>query len=259
MNFFNSKSAAGRYIKGRPYYHPLVIERIKRFLSLAKPLPRALDACCGTGLSSIALKEMAREIVGVDASAEMIALAEKDAGIEYFVASAEQLPFAEDEFDLITISQAFHWLDREKFLTEAARVLRAGCWLVVYDNYFSSVMEENAEFQRWYREDYLRKYPPPPRKWPAFTAEDSESANLRLMGQESYQNSINFTVETFVDYLVTQSNVIAQVEYGEEEIGDVRSQLTKSIKPIFGEFQEASFLFNSPIWYLRRMVSQSLK
>jgi ubiquinone/menaquinone biosynthesis C-methylase UbiE len=251
MNFFSSKSAAGRYYAGRPYYHPLVIERIRKFLSLDAPLARALDVGCGTGFSTIALKEIAREIVGVDASAEMVALAEKDARIEYFVATASQLPFAEDEFELITISQAFHWLDREKFLREAARALRTGGWLVVYDNYFSGELEKNAGFQTWYREDYLRKYPPPPRTWPAFTAEDSENEDFRLMGQEYYQNSINFSVETFVDYLVTQSNVIAQVEYGAEEIDEVRRWLIDSIKPLFGETREASFLFNSPIWYLQ--------
>ena len=256
MNFFSSKSAAGRYYAGRPYYHPIVIERIRKFLSLDEPLARALDVGCGTGFSTIALKEIAREIVGVDASAEMVALAEKDARIEYFVATASQLPFAEDAFELITISQAFHWLDREKFLREAARVLRAGGWLVVYDNYFSGEMGKNAGLQTWYREGYLRKYPPPPRTWPAFTAEDSENEDFRLMGQEYYQNSINFSVETFVDYLVTQSNVIAQVEYGDEEVDEVRRWLIDSIKPLFGATREVSFSFNSPIWYLQKTDSQ---
>jgi SAM-dependent methyltransferase len=252
MNFFSSKSAAERYVAGRPYYHPIVIERIRKFLSLDEPLARALDIGCGTGFSTVALKEIAREIVGVDASAEMVALAQKEARIEYFTASAERLPFTEDEFELMTISQAFHWLDREKFLREAKRVLRAGGWLVVYDNYFSGQVEENADFQTWYLESYLRKYPPPPRTRPAFSAEDSESAGFRLMGQEYYQNSLNFSVETFVDYLVTQSNVIAQIEYGKEEIGEVRGWLINNIRPLLSGTQEACFLFDSPIWYLQK-------
>lgn len=252
MNVFNSRSAARRYIEGRPRYHPIVIERIKKFLSLDEPLPRALDVGCGTGFSTIALKEIAREIYGVDASIEMLALADRQARIKYFVAAAEQLPFAEAVFELVTVSQAFHWLDHERFLTEAARVLCADGWLVVYDNYFSSEMQENAAFQRWYQEEFRGKYPPPQRKWPPFTGEDSVSENLRLIGEEYYQNRINFTVASLVDYLVTQSNVIARVEYGEQEISDVRRQLINSIKPLFGKRAEASFLFNSPIWYLRK-------
>lgn len=254
MNFFSPQSAAERYSKGRPYFHPIVIERIKQFLSLKEPLSRALDVGCGTGLSAVALKEIAREVVGVDAAVEMIALADSDPRIQYLVASAEKLPFAENEFELVTLSSAFHWLDREKFLKEADGVLRTGGWLVVYDNYVSGQMEENTEFQTWYREGYLKKYPPPPRTWPAFTAEDSANANFHLLGKEHYQNSINFSVENLVDYLVTQSNVIAAVECGTQEIGDVRSWLTESIEPLFGGRREGNFLFNGPIWYLQNVA-----
>lgn len=253
MNFFSSKSAAARYTAGRPYFHPIVIERIKRFLSLDKPLARALDVGCGTGLSTVALKEIAREIIGVDASAEMIAHAQSDPRIEYGVASAEKLPFREAEFDLITLSQSFHWLDREKFLKEADWVLRAGGWLVVYDNYISGQMEENADFQTWYREGYLKHYPPPPRTWPAFTAEDSENEDFRLLGKEEYQNNLQLSVAGLVDYLVTQSNVIAAVEGGDEEIGEVRRWLTENIKSLFGEVKKGSFPFSGPIWYLQNI------
>lgn len=251
MNFFSAKSAVERYSKGRPYFHPIVIERIKKFLSLNKPLSRALDVGCGTGLSTMALKEIAREVVGVDASREMIALAERDPRIEYFVASAEQLPFRDAEFEIATLSSAFHWLDREKFLKEADRVLRLGGWLIVYDNYISGQMEENTGFQTWYRECYLKKYPPPPRTWPAFTAEDSANADFHLLGKVHYQNSISLSVEGLVDYLVTQSNIIAAVECGNEEIGDVRRWLTEGIEPLFGGRKEGNFLFNGPIWYLQ--------
>jgi len=254
MNFFSSKSAAARYTEGRPFFHPIVIERIKRFLSINEPLSRALDVGCGTGLSTIALKEIAREVIGVDASAEMIALAQSDPRIEYRVANAEKLPFKDAEFDLITLSQAFHWLEREKFLKEADRVLRTRGWLIVYDNYISGQMEENSEFQTWYREGYLKHYPPPPRTWPAFTAEDSENEDFRLLGKEEYQNRLKLTIAGLVDYLVTQSNVIAAVECGDEEIGEVRLWLTETIKLLFGELTEGTFLFNGPIWYLQKLA-----
>jgi SAM-dependent methyltransferase len=251
VNFFSPKSAAERYSKGRPYFHPIVIERIKKFLSLNEPLSRALDVGCGTGLSTVALKEIAREVVGVDAASEMIALADSDPRIEYLVAGAESLPFAEDEFEMVTLSSAFHWLDKEKFLKEAARVLCTGGWLVVYDNYVSGQMEENQGFQTWYREGYLKKYPPPPRTWPAFTAEDSARADFHLLGKEHYQNTLSFSVRQMVDYLLTQSNVIAAVECGSQEIGDVRRWLTESIEPLFAGRKEGNFLFNGPIWYLQ--------
>lgn len=251
MNFFSSKTAAERYTVGRPYFHPLVIERIRAFLSLTKPVARAVDVGCGTGLSTIALKEIAEEVVGVDASAEMIALAERDERIEYKVADALSLPFGENEFDLMTLSSAFHWLEREKFLREAGRVLRAQGWLIVYDNYFSGRMEENAAFETWYRESYLSKYPPPPRASTAFNAEDSGNACFHLAGDERYENGISFSIEGLIDYLTTHSNVIAAVEAGSEEISEVRLWMRENVKPLFGDLQEATFLFYGPIRYLK--------
>jgi SAM-dependent methyltransferase len=252
MNFFSSQSAAARYPRGRPYFHPLVIERISAFLSLRKPLKRAVDVGCGTGLSTIALKEVAGEIVGVDASLEMIALAAKSERIEYSVADAVRLPFLDDKFDLMTLSSAFHWLDREEFLREAGRVLCSRGWLIVYDNYFSGQMEGQPMFQSWYRGSHLKRYPPPPRTWASFTEEDSGNGDFHLAGHEQYQNEISFSIERLIDYLTTQSNIIAAVEGGGEDINEVKLWLTKNLGPLFGDLEEATFLFHGPIWYLQK-------
>jgi SAM-dependent methyltransferase len=251
MNFFSSKSAAERYPKGRPYFHPNVVNRIINFLSLNEPLSRAIDVGCGTGLSTIALKEIAREVVGVDASIEMIALAERDPRIEYFVAGGEQLPFRDAGFDLMTLSQAFHWLDREKFLEEASRVLRASGWLTVYDNYFLGQMEESAAFHEWFRENYPKRFPAPARAKLTFSEEDCENAGFHLFGHEHYPNSTRFSLTGLVDYLLSHSNVIAAVEYGVEDIAEVRRWLIENIKPFYVELSEAGLLFNGVIWYLQ--------
>ena len=256
MNFFTPKSAAERYAKGRPYFHPLVIQRSKEFLSLREPLRRALDLGCGTGLSTIALKEIASVVVGVDASREMIALAPEDSRITYLVSSAENLPFGESEFDLITMSQVFHWLDRGRFFAEARRVLRADSWLIIYDNYFSAQIDGNAEFHRWHRDSYLERYPSPPRAWASFAAEGVEDEGFHLLHHEEIENTMRFSPEGLVDYLVTQSNVIAAVEGGGEKIGDVRAWLTESTRPFFGDAEEVGFLFRAPVWFLRRAGRQ---
>ncbi|MDQ3821132.1 MAG: class I SAM-dependent methyltransferase, partial [Acidobacteriota bacterium] len=185
MNFFSPKSAASRYKKGRFYFHPTVIERIRGFLSLDEPLSIALDVGCGTGLSTVALRGISSRVVGVDASPEMVALAGKEPRVEYSVARAEQLPFKPELFEMITLSQAFHWLDKERFFAEARRVLRSSGWLIFYDHYFSSEMEDSPEFRRWFQEDYLKRFPPPPRGGLAFTPEDSANSGFQLVGQES--------------------------------------------------------------------------
>jgi ubiquinone/menaquinone biosynthesis C-methylase UbiE len=250
MNYFSAKTAAQRYAKGRPYFHPPIINRIKEFLTITEPLSSALDIGCGTGLSAIALKGIAQHISGVDASVEMIALAAKETGIRYFVASAENLPFQTNEFDLLTLSQVFHWLDPNRFLVEAARVLRPNGWLIAYDNYFSGKVA-NSEFHGWYKE-YLARYPVPPRREVAFTPEIIAPYGFHLRRKERYENTIKFSLEGLVDYLITQSNVIALVEGGRESMEEARIWLTRIVKPMFGKVGEKEFLFNAPIWYLQR-------
>ena len=253
MDYFSHKSAAERYARGRLYFHPIIVGRIKEFLSITEPLSSALDVGCGTGLSSTALKEIARSVIGVDASAAMVDVAAKESGVKFLVARAESLPFNDGEFDLVTLSQVFHWLDRDKFLAEAKRVLRPFGWLIVYDDYFSvGQMAEGTEFQEWHREEYLVRYPSPPRAEIKFTAENAEAYGFRLIREEWHTHIVSFTPERLVDYLVTQSNVIAAVEGGKEEIEEARTGLLQGVRPIFGNAKEKEFSFNAPIWYLQR-------
>lgn len=252
MNYFAPQSAAERYAKGRPYFHPHVVSRIKAYLELTEPVARALDVGCGTGLSTRSLKAIARHVVGIDNAAAMLALAPLDPQIAYVVAPAEKIPATDTDFDLITLSSVFHWINRSAFLVEARRVLRPQGWLIVYDNYFSARMEENSAFHTWGHEHYFPRYPSPPRARVGFSAEDSEKDGFQFLGQEDYQNFVQFSVETLVDYLVTQSNIIAAVEGGKESIEDVRQWLTASVTPFFEGRAEATFLFRGPIWYLRK-------
>ena len=127
MNYFAHKSAAERYSHYRPYFHPLVIEKIKSYLGLDTPVERALDVGCGTGQSTIALKEIAISVIGIDVSDAMLELATQQPGIEYRKTNAEDLSMFDDEsFDLVTTSMAYHWFDFKRFLPEAFRLLNSG-------------------------------------------------------------------------------------------------------------------------------------
>ena len=254
MNLFGYRTAARRYTKGRPYFHPKVIARVRDFLGLSGPVAAALDAGCGPGLSTLALAEIARRVVGVDASREMVALAPPDARVSYTVAPAEELPFGDGAFELLTASQAFHWFDRPRFLREARRVLRPGGHLVVYDHYFAARMEENESFRAWFREQYLEKYASPKRGEIAFTESEATEYDFRLLGVEHYDDALKFTPESLIDYLTTHSNIIAAVEGGGESLDAARAWLAESAGPLFAGMNEATFSFQGPIWYLERLA-----
>ncbi|HLM56888.1 MAG TPA: methyltransferase domain-containing protein [Pyrinomonadaceae bacterium] len=87
MNYFAPRTAAERYAKGRPFFHPPLVARIGELVSAGGPFPRALDVGCGTGLSTLALKGIAGEVVGVDLSIEVLSRAPKDAGLRFCLAS----------------------------------------------------------------------------------------------------------------------------------------------------------------------------
>ena len=249
MNFFAYKSAAERYAQYRPYFHPLVIEKIKTYLNLSSPVSRSLDLGCGTGQSTIALKEISETVVGVDVSSEMLNLAKHEPGIEYLEERAENLSILETKsFDLITSSMAYHWFDYKQFFPEVRRVLKNGGWLIIYTNGFYGQMKENELFEQWNRESYAKKYPSPPRNTIPLTIELAQEYGFSSFYSEDFQNDVEFTAEELCAYLTTQSNIIAVVEQGKETIKNVYKWLVSQTRPFFHS-EKATFAFGGHIWY----------
>lgn len=254
MSQFSHADSAERYARSRPYFHTLVVDRIATFLELREPVATALDVACGTGLSSVALRGIASKVIGTDSSAEMLARAPQVEGIEYIEAPAEQLPFDDATFDLVTVSSAFHWFDRVRFFAEVRRVLGPAGWLIIYDNAFRGEMKENPGFKLWFQESYLARYPSPPRDRRPFGEEDAMRHGFHFLGREDYQNEVRFSIEELASYLETQSNVITAVEEGSENIEEVHRWLLNVLSSLFPG-TTATFIFGGYIWHLRRSVS----
>lgn len=250
MNFFDPRTAAERFARGRPFFHPLVIDRLRDHLGLNHKCRSGLDIGCGTGLSSAALSALARNVTAIDISEGMLSFAPKNELVNYAVSNAEALPFAGDQFEIITICQVFHWLDRKVFLAEARRVMKNNGFLVVYDNYLSDDMTSNPRYQPWFREIFLKRYPTPPRNWPSFLPEDVGEEGFFMVFNEVIENTIAFSLEGFVDFLMTLTNTIAAVEGGKEEADETRSWLSGNLRPFFKPGAREQFTFTAPIWVL---------
>jgi demethylmenaquinone methyltransferase/2-methoxy-6-polyprenyl-1,4-benzoquinol methylase len=110
--------------------------RVARTFSsiLARPDARVLDLCCGTGDMAFALRRAAGSsattILGADFSHAMLQRAHEKSGAlspRWIEADALNLPFFEDEFDLVTAAFGFRNLaDYDAGLREILRVLRPG-------------------------------------------------------------------------------------------------------------------------------------
>jgi ubiquinone/menaquinone biosynthesis C-methylase UbiE len=234
MNYFNPKTAAERYANSRPDFHSNTIRHIKDYLHLDKKLNSALDIACGTGLSTKALLEIANNVNGTDISQEMLKLALQSDKINYAFASAEQQPFADKGFDLITVSSGVHWFDIDKFLIEAARLLKSKSWLVLYENHFISEMVGNDNFTNWFPDIYLKKFPSPPRNDAyTWTNENLIQKDLSFIGEESFKNAVRFTKKQLALYFTTQSNIIAAVESKQTTYEQVEAWLNEALAPFF--------------------------
>jgi SAM-dependent methyltransferase len=95
---------------------------------------RVLDAGCGSGSLSAALRDRGAVVTGIDASAEMVALARRRLGDDvalHVVDLSDRLPFADGAFDDAVASLVLHYLeDWGPTLAEIRRVLRPGGRLI---------------------------------------------------------------------------------------------------------------------------------
>ncbi|MEU9608545.1 class I SAM-dependent methyltransferase [Streptomyces sp. NPDC048057] len=96
---------------------------------------RVLDAGCGGGPLSAALRERGAVVTGIDASAGMVALARERLGdgVPLHVGDlGDPLPFGDGAFDDVVASLVLHYLeDWGPTLGEVRRVLRPGGRLIV--------------------------------------------------------------------------------------------------------------------------------
>lgn len=252
MNHFDTKDAALRYQKGRPYFHPLTIEKIRGRLSIHNKVDNALDVACGTGLSTRAMLSIAENVYGTDLSGEMIANAYPDDRIQYRLANATLQPFEDDFFDILTVSSGLHWFELDAFLKEASRIMKPGAWLVVYDNFFLSEMAEVLEFNNWFTEVYCKGFPPPKRK-PEQNLLNENLADYKLSfeGEESFKNEVFFSLDELILYLTTQSNISAAVATG-KTYEEIESWLQASLKPFFKE-EKRTLCFGNWIKYIQKI------
>lgn len=252
VNYFDTKSIASRYEKGRPYFHADIILRIQKMLGLTDKLDKALDVACGTGLSTRALLEIARQIYGTDISTEMLNNAYRHEYITYRKASAEEQLFDPDYFDIITVGSGVHWFEIDRFLAEASRILKPTKWLVIYDTFFSGGMSDMDQFKSWYPDTYCEKFPPPGRNnhydW---SDENLGNKNFGLLSEQQCKFEIEFTIEQLVLYLTTQSNITAQIEQGIASYSEAEKWLYEQLRPFFTT-EKRIFVFGGWIKYLQK-------
>lgn len=189
------------YAKFRDIYPPEFYERIVR-RGLCIKGQRVLDLGTGTGVLPRNLYRYGAVWTGTDISENQIAQAErlsKERGytIEWKVASAENVDFPENSFDVVTACQCFFYFDHEKLMPKLARILKpGGSLLILYMAWlpFEDVVAGESE-------KLVLKYNP---QWSG-AGETRHSINVPacalsyfdVVAQEEYDLKVPFTRETW--------------------------------------------------------------
>jgi SAM-dependent methyltransferase len=116
-----SKRAAD-YAKFRPTYPQKLFEYLGR---VAPSRQLAWDCGTGNGQAALGLASVFDRVRATDASEKQISNAQAHERVKYRVAPAEDSGIEPGTVDLITVTQALHWFDLDRFYTEARRVLKS--------------------------------------------------------------------------------------------------------------------------------------
>jgi len=147
---FNEWARAGKGDSMERGHRPVGEQAIARME--VEPDSRVLDIGCGSGWATRLLADYASagRVTGIDIFDEMIRVAEQQsksyANVDFKVASAEELPFAADEFTrAFSMESLYYYENIPRALGEIHRVLQAGgLFCAVVDLYW-----ENEATHQW--------------------------------------------------------------------------------------------------------------
>jgi hypothetical protein len=216
---------ADRYTRYRPGYPR---ELFQFLASLPASIARAWDCGTGNGQAAVALADYFTQVEATDPSARQIAHAIPHARVTYQVAPAEQCPLTDDSVDLVTVAQALHWFDLDRFYSEVRRVGRARSVIAAWTYGLATITPKiDAVVLRLYS-DVLGTYWPPERR---LVEQRYATIPFPFAEIESPQFAMAATwnLDDLLGYLSTWSSAQKYLEaHGVDSIEEVRAPLAEA-------------------------------
>ena len=172
----NFSTQADVYAKYRPQYPDALFEYI---MSFVKEKNLAWDCGTGNGQTAKKLSKYFDKVYATDISSKQIEHAAKKSNINYVVEPAEKTSLKNNTVDLVTVSQALHWFNFEKFYAEVKRVAKPTAVIAVWTysllqtdsvtdklihDYHFKTLEKYWDEERKYVDDGYKTIPVPFKK-----------------------------------------------------------------------------------------------
>lgn len=138
----NFSHGSADYAKFRPSYPEGVFEFLD---SVLEKRERVWDCATGNGQVAKELVKLFEQVEATDLSKNQLKNAFLHPNINYSEQVAEQTDFPDDHFDCVTVGQAVHWFDFERFNKEVKRVVRNNGFIVLLG--YGNAVFPKAEIQ----------------------------------------------------------------------------------------------------------------
>ena len=204
-------------------------------LSFTQNWQTAWDCATGNGQVAGALADVFNQVEATDISETQLILAVKKPNVHYQLSPAEQTPFADATFDLITVAQALHWFDIAAFHQEVRRVAKPGAVLAEWGYGLVQMGQSgpgpdlDSIMLDFYR-NRIGSYWDPQRKYI-----DNAYATLPFPFADAQRAEFTvrriWSLERFLNYLRTWSAVRQYIHENEE---DPVSELGAELAPVWG-------------------------
>lgn len=251
---FDDKRIAHGYASDRPWLHKSVIERLKYDLNITKSFHNGLDVGCGAGLSTKALKLICDNVTGTDISGEMIQVCSDtyDASeFTFYAAKAEESLLPKMPYDIVTAAGVINWVDKDAFLKNMSLVMGKNAILIIYDFWISDKMLQNDAYTEWFHNLYLTNFPKPPRNEEVWRQSDMPEEFI-IRKQVTYQIKHEFALDSFIRFMMTQSNVNAQIQNHQKSESEIYDLMKQTLSPIFHGINQ-TLIFDAYSWYIERL------
>lgn len=238
------------YDKARPTAPRKATEIILRYLNY-KP-SCVIDLGCGTGLSTMIWEDLAGAVIGIEPSQDMIAVARRKAlghdSVQFLNGFSDATGLGDKSADIVTCSQSFHWMDPEKTLKEAGRILKDNGVFAVYDCDWPPVCLWEAE--KMYQEFLqavieLRKNDETPERKALSFPKEGHLESFRRYGSFRYVREIVFSntetcdADRWIGLMLSQGEIQSLLQNFSSQIEPLLVTFSQNIRAIFGEKQLA--------------------